>query len=566
MVENLSNIGQMLVSTTLETQVVPAKSDAPKTKKFSVSNEDSFQNNKASEFAQIETNTDRGNKRAQTAVTENEINTNQNKVQKDNTNTPEKIQRDTKTKQADTNPDANRENDIVEALPIDKHKAGIGNIVNDIVKISIEAKKEQIKQTVAAHVSEKSNSVTGHGVKSAEIKSLHLEEKGQLGIKTILSEKSNGQNGLKVLTAENMGKKAEDLISQKQESAQNIEQENNTKAQQNSLETLNDKIKKIGTDVINEKKSEVEPVFTKEHKNNSDLITPKENFIKNQLNTAKQIYNNITSNTDAPVNIDKKLNKGKFSFLGEESEVAKIKKELFNEGIAGSGDTIKQKIVTADFQLSQEKVKNKSNQIFNNKSNVIEQVITNADSASSGKTSGVMEGKNLTNNIRENMSGNISSNISRQITESIHSSMIRNGGEKQITVRLNPPELGSVIIKFNEQDTQLSGILEVSKSQTKIEIEQALPQIIRNLAENGIQLKRVEVISTESDHAENDLLKEQLMSDNNSGQYDSSNQQEETGNYSLGGFRQWLTNAIEYEGSYGFESEYAGSGSINMLL
>ncbi len=112
--------------------------------------------------------------------------------------------------------------------------------------------------------------------------------------------------------------------------------------------------------------------------------------------------------------------------------------------------------------------------------------------------------------------------IGRQITESIQNSIHRQPGEQQITVRLHPPELGKVCIKFQEQQDQLTGILEVKRTQTRNEIEQALPQIIRNLENSGIQIKRLEVILT--DPAEHQFLKEQTM------QNDSFNQQSFTTN------------------------------------
>ncbi|HEW79723.1 MAG TPA: flagellar hook-length control protein FliK, partial [Phycisphaerales bacterium] len=83
-----------------------------------------------------------------------------------------------------------------------------------------------------------------------------------------------------------------------------------------------------------------------------------------------------------------------------------------------------------------------------------------------------------------------SAGISAQIQTSILQSSLRLG-EGQITIRLNPPELGKVFIKFQEQQGQITGLLEVSKIQTRAQIQQALPQIIRNLADSGIQIKRL---------------------------------------------------------------------------
>src|SRR3972149_7005489 len=86
--------------------------------------------------------------------------------------------------------------------------------------------------------------------------------------------------------------------------------------------------------------------------------------------------------------------------------------------------------------------------------------------------------------------------ISRQISESIQNSLYQQTGKQQITVRLNPPELGRVCIKFHQQQDQLTGLLEVDRTQTKHEIEQALPQIIRTPGDAGVQLKHLEVTLT----------------------------------------------------------------------
>jgi len=88
----------------------------------------------------------------------------------------------------------------------------------------------------------------------------------------------------------------------------------------------------------------------------------------------------------------------------------------------------------------------------------------------------------------------VSTSVGKQIQESIHSSLKQ--GEQQVTIRLNPPELGKVSIKLHEQDGQIIGLLEVSRAQTRAEIQQALPQMIQNLVESGVQVKRLEVLLT----------------------------------------------------------------------
>jgi len=101
-----------------------------------------------------------------------------------------------------------------------------------------------------------------------------------------------------------------------------------------------------------------------------------------------------------------------------------------------------------------------------------------------------------TGNQTGNMPSDVASSLREQIFQSIRSSL--QNGDRQITINLHPPELGKVSIKFQEQAGQITGSLEVSNSQTRAEIQQALPEIIRTLEQSGIQLKRLEVNLSDS--------------------------------------------------------------------
>jgi flagellar hook-length control protein FliK len=96
----------------------------------------------------------------------------------------------------------------------------------------------------------------------------------------------------------------------------------------------------------------------------------------------------------------------------------------------------------------------------------------------------------------------------QQVLEYIRSSL--RPGDQQITVRLNPPELGKVLINLQERQEQITGFLEVSKLQTRYELEQALPQIIRTLHDAGVQVKRLEVVL--DDQAQQQNLRDQSQS------------------------------------------------------
>ena len=100
-------------------------------------------------------------------------------------------------------------------------------------------------------------------------------------------------------------------------------------------------------------------------------------------------------------------------------------------------------------------------------------------------------------------------NVGAQILDSVHASLAR--GDKQVLIRLDPPELGSVMMRFTEQGDRVGAVLEVSRNETRQEIEQALPQVLRSLQEAGVQIRRVDVVV--SDQPDRDLSKEQLQQD-----------------------------------------------------
>ena len=148
--------------------------------------------------------------------------------------------------------------------------------------------------------------------------------------------------------------------------------------------------------------------------------------------------------------------------------------------------------------------------------------------------------------------------IRKQILESIHSSL--SGGDRQISIRLNPPELGKVFIRFQEHDAQITGLLEVSQTQTRYQIEQALPQIIRDLQDSGIQVKRLEVVLTEQTdyHASQD----QSLQNGWSGQHGSAESGTPGGNKSAD---VWLTNNDGYQDGL-LRQVQITDGSINVLV
>jgi flagellar hook-length control protein FliK len=119
--------------------------------------------------------------------------------------------------------------------------------------------------------------------------------------------------------------------------------------------------------------------------------------------------------------------------------------------------------------------------------------------------------------IREIAEGGVSEGVSQsvgeQILDSLKASMAQ--GDRQVLIRLQPPELGMVLVRFREQGERLDGTLQVDRTDTRREIEQALPEVVRSLQEAGIGIRRLDV--TDADPSGQDLGGGQPQQDGSSG-------------------------------------------------
>ena len=156
------------------------------------------------------------------------------------------------------------------------------------------------------------------------------------------------------------------------------------------------------------------------------------------------------------------------------------------------------------------------------------------------------------------MSSSAYSGLGEQIRESIHS--LASQGDQQITIRLNPPELGRVSIKFQEQAGEITGLLEVSKLQTRIEIQQALPQILRDLADSGVQIKRLEVML--EDQSQQRSYKDQSPQDDWSSQH----YWPECGDPDNKTLNEYMENDYSYQDITETDQMFITENSINMLV
>ena len=151
--------------------------------------------------------------------------------------------------------------------------------------------------------------------------------------------------------------------------------------------------------------------------------------------------------------------------------------------------------------------------------------------------------------------------VAEQIMESVRTSL--SAGSRQIVIQLNPPELGKVSITFREDADGITGLLQVDEPQTRHQLQQALPEIIQNLQNSGVQIKRLEVQLTDQHQQYNP--KDQSAAtgqDGWSGQHSSPNFQSQRDNTS---YNEWLTN-IDPAPEFTEARVQFADNSINMLV
>jgi len=220
------------------------------------------------------------------------------------------------------------------------------------------------------------------------------------------------------------------------------------------------------------------------------------------------------------------------------------------------GDSILHKLNAAQVRISTDETKDGGTSTSNSASN-FEQMLSpnNAQTPVAEQTLVFTPTAKTADNASPSY---VSLSISEQIQNSINSSLRQ--GDRQITVLLNPPELGKVCIKFQEHGDQITGLLEVDKTQTRYEIQQALPQIVRNLADSGIQIKRLEVVL--ADQPEQQPYKDQLLQE---GWYEQQAGAEGS-NPNPVGTNEWLTNDSSYSGFQEREEMLITDDSVNVLI
>jgi len=452
------------------------------------------------------------------------------------------------------------------SIAVEQNKEGTATAVVEQNKEGTTTKIEpkigkQLAQIIANAQTGKSSTVTGNAVKSAEIKLLHATEKGQLGLKTVLPAKSEGQNGLKaILPATTNSTPA----GKKQPGTGN-----NTDKVSISAKTIAE-VKPVTEKPSTKELAPEIPANTGKSTTTAGGKTPAVNINLQAVQSRPPEIQPQPAKIDPEKPVPAKETDAKTTDSQTFSKLLNPNaKETIHTGNNLSENQNVQKLNIAAVQVSTGQAKDQGTSTSNkNNSQGFEQMLSHntpqtliteqTPAAAKNATTANMPGKNA--------SSNVSADIGKQILESIHSSISRQGAERQITIRLNPPELGKVSITFRQQDAELTGLMEVSKAQTRVEIEQTLPQIIRNLADSGIQIKRLEVMLSNQEQSGQGTLGNQSMQSGGAHQHNSANPGTPGNNHDANESNEWLASNNSYQNLYELQEALITDSSINMLI
>ena len=140
--------------------------------------------------------------------------------------------------------------------------------------------------------------------------------------------------------------------------------------------------------------------------------------------------------------------------------------------------------------------------------------------------------------------------IGQQVLTGINTAYSQQG--KQLTINLNPPELGKVRLTVTEHNNQIRTVVKVEDPRTMADLQREAPLLVQRLSESGMEIRNLEIVLSNNNHAS------QSQSQQFAGaQHQWRNQQQAGDN----GNERLFTQPREPQ-----ELEYAGSGLLNVWI
>ena len=81
------------------------------------------------------------------------------------------------------------------------------------------------------------------------------------------------------------------------------------------------------------------------------------------------------------------------------------------------------------------------------------------------------------------------------LAEQVVSVVLSNRGDQsqQVTIRLDPPELGTIRLSLQADKDTIRGVVRADNPETFKQLQRETPQLIERLSEGGIQVKQIDV-------------------------------------------------------------------------
>lgn len=100
----------------------------------------------------------------------------------------------------------------------------------------------------------------------------------------------------------------------------------------------------------------------------------------------------------------------------------------------------------------------------------------------------------MTNAVSSTENVQIPQSPGRQVAETIREQLAMPAPQSEIQMTLNPPELGKIRISFQQNNQEITGLLEVEKLRTRADLQKELPQVLLSLQNAGVQIRRLDVV------------------------------------------------------------------------
>lgn len=85
--------------------------------------------------------------------------------------------------------------------------------------------------------------------------------------------------------------------------------------------------------------------------------------------------------------------------------------------------------------------------------------------------------------------------LTNQIVQALDIRQASSG--KQITIQLNPPELGQVRLTLEARGEQIRAVMRVDDPATLAQLRMESPALVQRLAESGLDVRRLDIVQTE---------------------------------------------------------------------